>query len=733
MIDHVGFSEAGVQGPKVDRNLRLLELERAEQPNDSFILYNLGAVRLTQSQSAEALDLFRGSLRNAQPNDVLVRKLHSLIARAHYQLGQKAEALEACRTGLAAFPGDGELLFWEALLHRDRKELGGAAACLERILQGRPPHHFTSVDAGLYGYRTRHFLGEVYRDQGRLDDAEEQWRVAIAEFPSFAPSRFELANLHLQSRRWPELAEVLQPLENDSQTAVEAMIISGRACLSRKEFTVAKAKFQTVIAEAPKAVLPRTLLSHALLQEESDWPAAQQALLDVLGLDPTNREAQHNLRILRHQHFALRQQNSDGSLKETILDAVADDAAQPGVSLCVIVRNEEHNLPGCLESVADLVDEIIVVDTGSTDRTKEIALERGAKVFDFPWIDDFAAARNESLRHARGRWIFWLDADDRLDTANRGKLRSLLANLTDELAGYVMKCVCLPDSNGVATVVDHLRLFRNHPQVRWTFRVHEQILPALRNLQADVRWSDVAIHHTGYQDTALRQRKLQRDLRLLQLENADKPGHPFVLFNLGGVFQELGRKAEALEMFRSSLAKSALEDSIVRKLYAMISQCHRSLGQKTESLAACREGLGLFADDIELQFQHGVALQEMGKVAEAAACWERCLQTPVGTHFASINTGLTGYIARHNLATAYLALGKLRDAEEQWKAALADRPHYEPACRGLADVYFQQERWGISMSLSNPSKTLRCPRRQAVVSAPACIWSARILLPPASR
>ena len=97
------------------------------------------------------------------------------------------------------------------------------------------------------------------------------------------------------------------------------------------------------------------------------------------------------------------------------------------VSLCMIVRNEERNLPSCLAGVAELVDEIIVVDTGSTDGTKEQAAKWDAKVFDFPWVDDFSAARNESLRHATGDWILWLDADDRLDAINCRRLREVLA------------------------------------------------------------------------------------------------------------------------------------------------------------------------------------------------------------------------------------------------------------------------------------------------------------------
>jgi hypothetical protein len=221
-------------------------------------------------------------------------------------------------------------------------------------------------------------------------------------------------------------------------------------------------------------------------------------------------------------------------------------APRPKVSLCLIVKNEEANLPACLGSAADLADEIIVVDTGSTDRTREVAARFGARLFDFPWCDSFAAARNEGLRHATGEWIFWLDADDRLDEDNRTKLRALFSGLGHENAAYSMKCLCLPDPvSGSATVVDHVRLFRNHPAVRWEYRVHEQILPAVRRQGGEVRWADAVIHHAGYQDPVLRRRKLERDLRLLHLEDGDRPDDPFTLFNLGSVYQELGRHAEA--------------------------------------------------------------------------------------------------------------------------------------------------------------------------------------------
>src|SRR5579859_2923905 len=146
------------------------------------------------------------------------------------------------------------------------------------------------------------------------------------------------------------------------------------------------------------------------------------------------------------------------------------------LSLTMIVKNEAATLATCLASVAGIVDEIIVVDTGSTDGTQDIARQHGARVFDLPWPDSFAAARNESLRHARGQWLLWLDADEYFNEANRDKLRALLAQLPDDNAAYVLHQRSAA-AGGSATLVGQVRLFRNHSDIRWDYRVHEQILP----------------------------------------------------------------------------------------------------------------------------------------------------------------------------------------------------------------------------------------------------------------
>ncbi len=367
---------------------------------------------------------------------------------------------------------------------------------------------------------------------------------------------------------------------------------------------------------------------------------------------------------------------------------------QPCVSLCLIAKNEESTLGVCLASAADLVHELIVIDTGSTDRTKEVAASFGARVFDFPWCDDFAAARNESLRHATGDWIFWLDADDRIDEENRQKLRTLFASLKDENAAYVMKSRSGPHEGiGSAVDVDHVRLFRNHPELRWQYRVHEQSLPALRRLGADIRWTDIVIEHTGYQDPALERSKLQRNLRLLELDQAEHPDDPFILFNLGWTYQGLGRIAEAVPYLRQSLERSQPGDSIVRKAYSLLAMGHRQMGQPQEALAACQTGRARHPDDAEMLFLEGQLLRERGDLAAAETCFRQLLQ-PHGTgHFTSHDTGLRGFKTRHQLALTYRDQGKHAEAEEQWKAALAEQPQFAPAWLELGKLHLSQGRW----------------------------------------
>jgi tetratricopeptide (TPR) repeat protein len=367
----------------------------------------------------------------------------------------------------------------------------------------------------------------------------------------------------------------------------------------------------------------------------------------------------------------------------------------PRVSLCLIVKNEEVNLPACLDSAADLVDEIILVDTGSTDATKEVARRRHAKTFDFPWIDNFAAARNESIRHATGDWIFWMDADDRIDDENRGKLRALIDNLRPDITGYRMQVHSVRDAQtGTCMVGDHIRLFPNHPEIRWKYRVHEDITQAIQRLGGELLTTDVLIHHGGYQDSALRLRKNERNLRLLRMEEEEHPDDPFVLCYLGWTNMDLGRPREALPYLLRTRELAWLGFAGLRKTYALLVNCHCCLAQRTQAFAICQEGRSRFPEDTELLYMEGVLRAQLGDLSGAEACLVYLLgegraQAQVVWH----DLAIFGHLSRYHLGSVYFQQNRLEEAETQWRAAVAAHPFYTDAWLGLTDLWKLQGQW----------------------------------------
>src|SRR5262249_39427682 len=210
-----------------------------------------------------------------------------LITFCHRQLGQSREALAACREGLSCCPEDVELLYKEARLLHDLGDLPGAGACLERLLRRPPADYFASIDPALRGHKARLLLGQIYRDQGRLNDAEAAWREAVAENPSFGPAWLELGQLYLAQGRWDELEQAVGMVQDQPPMVQDVTVLRARGHLARKEFAAARRLLEEVIARAPRALYPRQLLTHALLQEGKDWAEAEKALRDLLVLDPT--------------------------------------------------------------------------------------------------------------------------------------------------------------------------------------------------------------------------------------------------------------------------------------------------------------------------------------------------------------------------------------------------------------------------------------------------------------
>ncbi|HEV3006232.1 MAG TPA: glycosyltransferase, partial [Pirellulales bacterium] len=359
------------------------------------------------------------------------------------------------------------------------------------------------------------------------------------------------------------------------------------------------------------------------------------------------------------------------------------------ISACLIVRDNERTIRACITILKPWVDDIVVLDTGSTDRTAEICLELGCRVYHMTWPDSFAAARNESLKYALGAWIFVMDSDDEIDEANGRLMRELVQNAPPELMAYVGRVFCPgsgPDGHLDVTSVTQVKLFRNRPDLRYELRIHEQILPSIRRAGGAIAFSELFVVHSGADRTPEGyRRKLRRDLRLLKMELAERPGCPFTLFNLGMTYSDAKKYRRGVSWLRHCIAASDPGDSHLRKAYALLASSLFQLGRHDETAEAIRKGREQYPQDTELLFREGLLFQEQGRYRQAARSYQAALSTQEPPHFSSLEIGLNGFKTRFNLARVYGLMGNLDAEEAEWRKVVAEAPTWRDGWRALLD------------------------------------------------
>ncbi|HEX7775972.1 MAG TPA: glycosyltransferase family 2 protein [Parvibaculum sp.] len=207
----------------------------------------------------------------------------------------------------------------------------------------------------------------------------------------------------------------------------------------------------------------------------------------------------------------------------------------------MIVRNEAHHLPDCLRSIAGLVDEIVIVDTGSTDATIDIARSFGATVVESVWQGDFAAPRNLSLDHCRAEWILYIDADERLEGIGRAQLAAALSD-----GRHVCYRTWLRPRVGYTPYLEY-RLFRNDPRIRFRSKIHESMVSEIKAVALsdglEIGVLDAVLEHIGYEGD--QSAKHRRNLPLLREQIVHSPHRIFLWWHLGHVLEGLGEVEEA--------------------------------------------------------------------------------------------------------------------------------------------------------------------------------------------
>lgn len=356
---------------------------------------------------------------------------------------------------------------------------------------------------------------------------------------------------------------------------------------------------------------------------------------------------------------------------------------QPRISVCLITRNEERFLAQCLNSVKGLANQIVVVDTGSTDRTKDIALECGAEVHDFVWCDDFSAARNEALRHATGDWVLMLDADEELVSSSREALIRLARN--KEVIAWRLPLFDAGREDEGCNYVP--RFFRNAPGLFYVGRIHEQVFSSIEVRRAEWglenRLGDATIRHHGYTAELLRDRnKIARNLRLLELALEEMPDEPHLIMNYGLELARSGRVAEGLQQYQrafetmSQLPQAQVVPETREMLLAQFCTQLTATGQYEEIVNVLESPLALSGKGLSagLHFTLGLALMKLSRFEDCAHSMRQCIAKRNEPSLIPGNKEIQRAGPRHCLAVALANAKQTEEAGKTFQEALAEDP-----------------------------------------------------------
>jgi glycosyltransferase involved in cell wall biosynthesis len=367
------------------------------------------------------------------------------------------------------------------------------------------------------------------------------------------------------------------------------------------------------------------------------------------------------------------------------------------VSLCMIVRDEEEMLEACLESCREAVSEMIVVDTGSSDRTVEIAESFGARVLHFSWTGSFAEARNVGLEAATGNWVLWLDADEQLEPGDADRLAELTRQPWREAHWLVETNYTGQQEAGTASQHLALRLWRNRPAYRFSGAIHEQIRNSMAyDLSERFGPPTLRIRHYGYLKARIDERdKHQRNLELLQGELEANPRAPFTHFNIGTEYVGMDDMQSARRHYEQGLTLLRDEHAWWELGYAPI-LVSRLCGVRrmTGDLAGCdalaEEVLGHFPDFTDLVFERALAAQDRRDLEGAAALFMRCLELGNAPPRFSGVVGRGSFLALGALALVSTNLGLPEQAAGWFERSLELHPEYLAAGLDLASLLLAQ-------------------------------------------
>jgi glycosyltransferase involved in cell wall biosynthesis len=354
------------------------------------------------------------------------------------------------------------------------------------------------------------------------------------------------------------------------------------------------------------------------------------------------------------------------------------------ISLCMIVKNEESNLERCLKPIAPYMDEIIIVDTGSTDRTKEIALRYTDKVYDFIWINDFAAARNYSISKASHEYVLVLDADEYTQSIDVKAIKQVITENPFGIGRLLRVNEYTRNGNSYKFRERVNRLF-SKKYYQYEGIIHEQVMPVIQaegvhskedlQLEDDTYLIPLSIQHSGYEgDLEARKRKTERNIALLKKALEQSSEDPYILYQLGKSYYMKEDYLNACEYFGQALYFDL--DPRLEYVQDMVESYGYSLlnSEQYDTAIQLINIYDEFGHSADFIFLIALILMNNGRFEEAIKEFLKA----AGKSEAKME-GVNGYLAYYNIGVIFECLGDNRNARSYYSKC----GNYEPGIQRL--------------------------------------------------
>ncbi|WP_202709049.1 glycosyltransferase [Sporosalibacterium faouarense] len=370
------------------------------------------------------------------------------------------------------------------------------------------------------------------------------------------------------------------------------------------------------------------------------------------------------------------------------------------LSLSMIVKNEENNLPRCLESIKDIVDEMIIVDTGSTDETVNIAKRYGAKVYSFKWNGNFSDARNFSLDKVSGDWILIMDADDELDQNDKPKVLSLLEDSKADIYFFqTLSYIGKKPGNDLVNNIN-IRLVRNNMGYRFHGAIHEQIKvenPETKN-RKKIEIEDIKVYHYGYLNRdIINKDKRNRNIGILKNILEENPKDSFHLFNMGNEYFALSDYEKALEYYMKSYKNFNPNIGYSPKLILRIVNTLNELERYNDELQYIKEGLRYYPKYTDLEYLRGCLFHQMGRIPSAIKSFEECIELGPPPIQLSFIDGVGGFRAYYALAETLFSAGEYDAAHSYYIKTLQAKPSFLIPLNRIAEILLYKKNIDLNM------------------------------------